>query len=268
MITIAGAGGFIGGNLVKRLRDEGTSCAVLDRDSATEGADLGTLVYAAGVTSDFRTRPFDTVDAHVATLLELVRSSPIERLVYLSSTRVYRTSASTDEAAPLTLDLGDEAEALYDLSKVLGERVACAVDAPTYIARLSNVYGPGAHPQSLLGSLVHGAAQDGRVQLRTSPESAKDHVHVDDVVDVLAWMTRGDGPPGIYNVASGVNRTARELLEVIGRCVPVETSVPSGTPPDVLREISIAKLSAARPFAPRDVLDDLPELIASLGESR
>ena len=76
--TVLGASGFIGGRLVRYLRSLGHSVLVPGRDDAhLTGQPLGHLIYAIGVTADFRARPFDTMDAHVSVLSKALRERPV-----------------------------------------------------------------------------------------------------------------------------------------------------------------------------------------------
>ena len=69
LVTVLGAGGFIGGALVARLIAEGRPVDPVTRDdlpallSARRPA--GDVIYCIGLTADFRTRPLDTAEAHV-----------------------------------------------------------------------------------------------------------------------------------------------------------------------------------------------------------
>src|SRR3954470_22708673 len=89
-ITILGGSGFIGSALVERLAKIGLSCQAPDRGQKLTGKKLGDVIYCVGLTADFRSRPLETVDAHVCHLLHVLRDGDFESLVYLSSTRVYR----------------------------------------------------------------------------------------------------------------------------------------------------------------------------------
>ena len=65
--TVLGGHGVIGQSLVASLRESDYSVSVLGRDDAWDpSADWGHAIYAVGMTADFRTRPFETVDAGVA----------------------------------------------------------------------------------------------------------------------------------------------------------------------------------------------------------
>ncbi|MGH7341773.1 MAG: NAD-dependent epimerase/dehydratase family protein, partial [Candidatus Rokuibacteriota bacterium] len=108
MITILGGSGFVGSHLVRRLRETGAAHRAPARGEPLGPESLGTVIYCIGLTADFRDRPLATVDAHVSQLTETLRHAEFERVVYLSSTRVYRRSRGPcAESDVLHLDPGD-----------------------------------------------------------------------------------------------------------------------------------------------------------------
>ena len=70
--TIFGGRGFIGRHLVSYLR--GCGHEVLDQeasDLSSQSKNLGNVIYSIGLTGDFRSRPYDTVEAHTSLLSRL-----------------------------------------------------------------------------------------------------------------------------------------------------------------------------------------------------
>src|SRR5690348_4266416 len=86
--SVLGADGFVGRALVRHLRSRGHDCEAIGRNDRLPER-FGHLIYCIGVTSDFRTRALDTVDAHVSALVPLLRGAQFESFTYLSSTRLY-----------------------------------------------------------------------------------------------------------------------------------------------------------------------------------
>src|SRR6476659_903845 len=98
--TVLGAGGLIGSRLATSLARAGHEVFAPPRDHELNGEPLGHVIYAIGVTADFRTRPFDTVAAHVCQLQKVLSEGHFDSLLYLSSTRVYQGHTGTvDETA-------------------------------------------------------------------------------------------------------------------------------------------------------------------------
>src|SRR5215204_2623584 len=99
MFTILGASGFIGSRLAKRLGALGLEYQGVGRHDVLPAASLGNVIYCIGLTADFRSRPFDTVEAHVCKLLHVLRNCEFDLLLYLSSTRLYnaRDNSTTED---------------------------------------------------------------------------------------------------------------------------------------------------------------------------
>lgn len=214
--TIIGAGGFIGGRLAQALRDRGEAVYAPPRGEADLfGRDLGRVFYCAGLTGDFAVRPFDTVEAHVTLLAQVLAKARFERLIYLSSTRLYDSLGAAggreddilafDPAAPRNV---------YDLSKALGENLTLArSDGRGSVARLSNVFDLAEGASGFLPDLLQKARRSRVITLDSVPGAVRDYIHADDVTAALLAM--GDGEvSGIVNVASGRNTSNAELAEV------------------------------------------------------
>lgn len=212
--TVLGGRGFVGSRLVDHLRSKGAEVWVPDReDGALWRRELGHVVYCIGLTGDFRHRPFDTMEAHVGVLSRVLQQARFDTLTYLSSTRLYMESARTDEDAPLSVQPADPSD-LYNLSKLAGEALCHASGRDRVrVARLSNVVGPGMDPASgnFVASLI-AEAKSGHIVLRSHPDSGKDYVHIDDVVDWLVLIGER-GQHNVYNVASGRSVSHRQWAE-------------------------------------------------------
>jgi UDP-glucose 4-epimerase len=214
--TIVGARGFVGARLAARLSADGWDVyapAKGDPDLLTR--DLGVVFYCAGLTADYDRRPFDTVEAHASLVGRIIEAGRFERIVYLSSTRLYDGLArpEVDEAEPLVFDPADPRR-VYDLSKALGENLTLArADGRGRVARLANVYDwePGA-PGFLSEWLIRARAEKHLV-LDSSPAVARDYIHLDDVVTALIAVA-GAPDPAIFNVASGELVTNGQIAQI------------------------------------------------------
>ncbi|HVF23246.1 MAG TPA: NAD(P)-dependent oxidoreductase [Pyrinomonadaceae bacterium] len=261
MITILGASGFIGSHLARKLATDGTDYRAIGRNDPIPDEDLGHVIYCIGVTADFRTRPLDTVEAHVCALIELIRRHQFESVVYLSSTRVYADDVSSNEDKPLHVRPGNAPD-LYNISKAMGESIALNCAHRACVARLSNVYGPDFQSDNFLPSIVRDAVSGEKLVLHTAPESAKDYISIDDVVNVLIQIaTRGREQ--IYNVASGVNVSHRELADKLRELTGCEVEFAANAPVARFPPIDIERVRSEFAFTPSSVLDDLPQLVES-----
>jgi nucleoside-diphosphate-sugar epimerase len=205
LATILGANGFVGRRLQATLSAQGWDIfAPAKGDTSLFGHDMGVVFYCAGLTADYDQRPFDTVEAHASLVSELIRAGRFERLIYLSSTRLYdgQAAAVLDETAPLLFDPTDPRR-VYDLSKALGENLTLArTEGRGAVARLSNVFDWEPEAPGFLSQWLIEAARTRDLHLDSSPHLARDYIHLDDVVAALIAMAAKPGA-GIVNVASG-----------------------------------------------------------------
>jgi nucleoside-diphosphate-sugar epimerase len=215
--TVLGSTGYIGSRLRLYLERTGESVfAPFKGDPGIFEKDLGNVVYCIGVTADFRERPYDTIDAHVTYLSEILRRAEFKSFLYLSSTRVYIHCNNTRETSPVIVQVLEPGD-LYNLSKLLGEAL-CLQDSRDCIrvARISNVVGGDmAKANTFLSSIIQAAGQ-GNVRLNSSLASAKDYIHIDDVVSLLVKITQ-TGFNRLYNVASGQQITHEQWVNALIR---------------------------------------------------
>lgn len=208
--TVLGSGGFIGSQMAEALKgkDGAAVYAPLRQDKSNIlddvlGRDLGHVFYCIGLTANFRSRPFDTVEAHVCLLKNILEYAQFESLTYLSSTRVYEGAATTHESTILQVS-PDNPGHLYNLSKLTGESLCFMSARKTRVVRISNVFGLEMCGENFITQVMKEAAKTGHIEFRTSPESAKDYVSITDVVRWLPKIAL-NGTRNTYNIGSGQN---------------------------------------------------------------
>jgi nucleoside-diphosphate-sugar epimerase len=241
--TVFGANGFVGRALVRHLRGKGYDVREVVRGDATwRGADLGHAFYCIGLTADFRSRPFETIEAHCGLLKEVLSGASFSSFVYLSSTRVYARASSTDEAAAIPVAPGDPDD-LYNISKLMGESACLGSGlSNARVARLSNVFGGDLESQNFLTSVLGDATRNKAVHLRTSLASEKDYVWIGDVVRALEAIAR-EGSDPITNVAYGRNTTHCEILEAVKAATGATVSVAPNAPTVRFPKIATQRLN-------------------------
>lgn len=220
--TVLGASGFVGERVVTRLRAAGHAVTTPQRDDPTLlRRPLGRVIYCIGLTADYAARPFETVQAHVGVLAELLQHADFEHLVYLSSTRLYDSlgehgSALLDEDSALML-APSQARHLYDLSKALGENLCLhAGGGRAAVARLACVYDWSAGAPGFLSEWLQRAATTATLHIDSAGGIVRDYIHLDDVAAALCAMAH-QRSEGIINVASGEQISNDELAEVFRR---------------------------------------------------
>lgn len=215
-ITVLGAAGFVGARLVERLTAAGQApWTPAKGDPELLTRDLGLVYYCAGLTADYDRRPFDTVEAHASLVSRILEAGRFEKIVYLSSTRLYDglRKAEVNEAEPLVFDPLDPRR-VYDLSKALGENLVMTRSGGRgAVARLANVYDWTDGAPGFLSEWLIRARGGRALSLDSSPHVARDYIHLDDVVDALLAIAAA--PEGeIVNVASGALTANGEIAEV------------------------------------------------------
>lgn len=248
--TVLGASGVIGTALVQALMQQACPVRALGRDfEQALGQPWGHVIYAIGLTADFRSRPHETVEAHVGVLSRVLREARFDSLLYLSSTRVYQGATRTTEDVLLGASPSDPSD-LYNLSKLLGESLCLTDRRPTVrVARLSNVVGgqDQASP-NFIPSLMREAA-GGCIRLRSHPQSAKDYIAMDDVVRLLPRIAR-DGRHRLYNVASGQQTRHDEWVRRIQARHPCRVEWLEDAPDQSFPPIDVRRLQSEFGHAP------------------
>jgi nucleoside-diphosphate-sugar epimerase len=261
-LTILGASGFIGSALLQRFKETGVEYFSPGKDERLPTKRLGHVIYCIGLTADFRSHPFETVEAHVCHLSRVLHECDFQSLLYLSSSRVYQERAGmAREEDPVQVS-SSRRDDLYNISKVMGESLSLACGKKTRVARLSNVYGDDFASENFLSTIIREAVSKTKVTVHTAPESEKDYVSIRDVVDGLIQIAV-EGKESIYNLASGMNVSNQQLTGKISELTDCQIvfepeAVRKYSPP-----INIDRMRSEFGFRPRNVLDDLSKLIDS-----
>lgn len=260
--TVVGARGFVGSAFVRRFRERGEKVRELThREALAVEEDLSDVVYLSGVAWDAEARPDDTVRMHVDVPRALL-AKRLRSMVYVSSTRVYGDSRNTSEEAARQVRPTD----LYAVTKAAGETIVLCDPRPTMrVVRLSNVYGPSFSSGLMLSDFMRQAATSGRIVVRSSPDSEKDHVSVEDVVDVTSRIVTG-GAHRIYNIAAGRNTRQGDLLAALAQAASCAVEMPHDAPSVTFAPIDVARIRSEFGFVPRDVLMDVPSLWRAFAE--
>lgn len=259
--TVLGASGFIGRHLVASLQSRDLCVWAPERGGPEIFArPLGHVIYCIGLTADFRSRPFDTVRAHVSVLAELLERANFDSLLYLSSTRVYAGLDVAQEGASLMVNPENPSD-LYNLSKLMGESLCLSCErGGVRVARLSNVVGCDPNSDNFLFALIR-EARGGQIVLRSDLDSSKDYILLDDVLTLLPRIAVS-GRERIYNVAGGGNIRHRELAGRLVELTGCALDILPAAPRQCFPTIDIKRIRAEFDFVPSSVLDALPALLA------
>jgi UDP-glucose 4-epimerase len=176
---------------------------------------------------DFRIYTTHNVDA-TQRLLEAVKSRPIDRFVYASSSSVYGDVATM----PMREDSVLQPLSPYGVTKLAAEQLCYLYFAnyrvPAVSLRYFTVYGPRQRPDMAFHKFIRAALTDQPIELYGDGEQTRDFTFVDDIV--AATVAAGDrGRPGaVYNIGGGSRVSMNQVIDLIGRL--------TGRPLDVRRE--------------------------------
>jgi nucleoside-diphosphate-sugar epimerase len=221
-VVVLGAGGFIAGEVVARLRAQGVNVLELGRP----GMDLLTHDAAAQLAAQLRPQDtlfFASAKAPVRNLEMLqdnltmaravcsaLKQAPVGHVIYLSSDAVYK-----DSGKPLTESSCAEPGSLHGAMHLTRE-IALRADypGPLAIVRSTLVYGSN-DPHNGYGPnrFWRLAAEGKEIVLFGEGEERRDHVDVEDVAELVSKIALHRSE-GIINAACGTVASFRELAEL------------------------------------------------------
>lgn len=255
-VAVTGGTGFVGANLVRRLLADGHEVHLLVRpghhtwrlddvldDLHRREVDLGardeltTLVHVMAPDQVFHLAahgayPWQT-DAPAIRATNVIGTDNLVHACVSAGVRAFVHTGSSSEYgardhAP-TEDEAAEPNSYYGLTKAWAT-LACRLAGFTTL-RLYSVYGPWEDARRFVPQLIEHALE-GRLPPLAHPGTARDFVHVDDVVDALLRAAANAGvttmaeggastssdqrptPGPVYNVGTGVQTTLREAVAV------------------------------------------------------
>jgi nucleoside-diphosphate-sugar epimerase len=260
VFTVFGATGQIGRSLVARLRERGEHVYAPARHTDEFfNRPLGRIIYCIG-NDRYGSEPLAVVETHVSILCDILERCDYESFLYLSTTRVYMASHDTNEQADIRVNPLEPSH-LYNLTKLTGESICLSIpNERVRIVRLSNVTGINPNSHYFLPSLVRDALTLGEINLYLRPNSAKDYIRIEDVGDLIIKIDKS-GTQRLYNVASGANISAHQIVEILQRETGCEVHWHQMASSPMFSPIDITRIRNEFGFRPKSVLDHIPEII-------
>lgn len=250
MITVLGGTGFVGSQIVKDLKASNANFIAPLRNEILHSKNLGDVIYCIGLTADFREKPHDTITAHVSYLNDLIKNNQFKSLTYCSSTRLYIHNTQTSENSKISIDITDPFD-LYNSSKLTGELLALNCGRKNIkIARLSNVFGLDFYSNNFITSITKDAILNNSVELRTTPNSAKDYISVKDVSEMLIKLSSLE-KTGIYNIAYGSNFNNQSILNKLSELTGCKICYAKNAQTIIFSEIENAKIINELNYVPK-----------------
>lgn len=187
----------------QELRENGIEGYQFDYDHP-----LGDPIHALRDTTHLliSTPPYsDGGPAFMAHANDIIRSTSIEWIGYLSSTSVYGDREGewvdeTSEVKPTSIRGSRRAAAEQQWYSLFRSK-----DMPVHIFRLSGIYGPG---RSAIDSVRANVAK--RVD---KPGQAFNRIHIDDITQILMASIKAPSPGAIYNVCDDDPAPSHKVVE-------------------------------------------------------
>lgn len=260
--TVIGGHGFIGSEVVTLLSSLGHNLYLPEKNAPEIfSKDLGIVVYCAG-NGDCAKNPMKVLDSNVTLLASMLERSKFDRLIYLSSTRLYIDGATSLESDKIIIS-PDDPRRLFNLTKLTAEELCFKSHKDVIILRPSNVYGPAINSPLFLPMIVKNALTKHHIDMYVAPKYAKDYLSVKDLASVIAEFVSLKEWSGvdIFNVASGENITADSIATAIKSKTDCSVKWHPGFVGEKFPLVSIEKLQKRINYKPGHVLEDLDKMI-------
>lgn len=283
--AVLGAGGFIGSNLCRRLKEEAGAVRAFGRRmtfpealagidwlqgdfldptshaNAIAGCDTVIHLVSATNPASGNLNIAADVEANVVSslhLFEACRFFGVRRVVFLSS-------GGTVYGAPIVIPTPEthplEPITAYGVSKLSIERYL-ALYSHLYgldyrILRAGNAYGPyqtAAKGQGVVAAFIERALEGAAIDIWGDGEVVRDYFYVGDLVEAILLAIAHDGPSRVFNIGSGEGASVNEIAALVEAATgrPLEKRRLEARPidaPKSILDISLAKKELG--WAPR-----------------
>ena len=201
---------------------------------------------------------------------EAARKAGIARFIYASTGNVY--SPSFD---PLSETDDVRRDAWYPLSKLMGEDAVSLYRSSmkVTIARIFGIYGPG-QTNKLVPFLIQ-ALKDGKpLYVDRNPNNPDDHdglkvslIYIDDLLAAFMSLAEQVSPPEVVNVGGEQAVSIREITDILGKQLSIESSMTLSTntrDSNLIADVGLIKVSTGIEFI--NIKDGLSKTLAAAKE--
>lgn len=249
-VLITGGSGFVGAALVHELVKHDVDVHVVLRESAKmwrlESIESKLAIHRADITDrpaieaafsqsrpevvyhlathgayEAQSQPDEILNTNITGTLNLLQCSVDHGVGLFVSTG--SSSEYGFKTQPMREDNIVEPNSFYAVAKCaqthLVQHFARAFDLPSVVFRLFSVYGPWEEPTRLIPIIIRRAAAGDTLNM-VAPETARDFIFIDDVIDLMVryadlQVCRGD----VFNLGSGHQTTMRDVVQDLSRAV-------------------------------------------------
>ncbi len=292
-ILVTGGAGFIGSHLVRRLLSDGYSVSVLLKDTTDtvrikdllpqlkiiidDMSDMGRLkkilgeikpygifhCAASNIKSGASAPEDDLIKANIGGTMHLIRALEDVDYKFFINSGSYLEYGTKQK--PFRESDSCEPVEIYALTKLAAtlycQSVARSNGKPIVTFRIFSPYGPEMEKGRLVYEVVRRARENSEILL-TKPETSRDFIFIDDIVDLYieamdkAFSLKGE----IFNLGSGKAITLGDLVERAKRIIVSDSPVTWGGAKDVAydsgcQEANMDKTYSAFKWRPKHDID-------------
>jgi len=238
-VAIVGAGGFLGGAVMRAFAAAGTAAVgytldnpmLVDGVLAPEARGAKTVVWCASRINPrlAAEQPHlieedrDDLDRALSEFLTWER--PPRIIIFSSGGTVY----GPPSVPPYAEDPDPYPVNAYGSAKLVIERHVRQSGIDSVALRVANAYGPGQRPAPGQGVLAHwmeAVVKGDQVHVFGDPSATRDYVYVDDIARAVVAVHHAKTAPSILNVGSGTATSLDDLLLVLSSVVqPLKVDV-------------------------------------------
>jgi len=222
-VVVMGAGGFIGSSLIKLLSKKNfphvalksDNMNLLDADASNKLTDIlkpeDTLVVISAIAPCKDNQMLLKNIAMMASVCAAIEKAPPAHVIYISSDAVY-----ADDTKPLTENSCAEPSSLHGVMHLAREVMLKQVcNMPLAILRPTLVYGVGDTHNGYGPNQFYRLAVEGKsIALFGEGEEQRDHVHIEDVVEIIGLVITHKSS-GILNIATGIVTSFNEIAQMV-----------------------------------------------------
>ena len=262
MYTIFGSTGFIGSEIIKRLKQKKIKIYKPKKNIVKFSKNLGHVIYCIG-SDDWKDKPKKGYFSNLGHLQQIVHNNSFKSFIFLSTTRLYLNSSKTVTEKNNILVKPDNINYYYNILKAASESLLLSLNKNIIILRLSNVFGNNFNSPLLLPTLIRNAIQKSKINISINVNSKKDYISINDVIDII-FKIQKKNKFRIYNIASGKNIALKKIIQIIRNKTNCRVFTKNQNIKIKEPIISINRIKNEYNFKPSlDIEKDLPSLITN-----